>query len=77
MMRAFNAREGIGREADQLPKRLERALAGGKTDGITIDMAEVERAKDWYYAMAGWDVATGVPTEQTLERLGLAWILEA
>lgn len=74
MMRAFNAREGIGREADRLPRKLEKGLIGGKTDGISINMAEVEKAKDWYYAMAGWDVSTGIPQKKTLERLGMGWI---
>ena len=74
MMRAFNAREGIGREADRLPKKLEKALVGGKTDGVFVDIDEVEKAKDLYYAMAGWDVSTGTPKQETLEQLDLGWI---
>jgi aldehyde:ferredoxin oxidoreductase len=76
MMRAFNAREGFNRQADRLPKKLEKALMGGKTDGICVDLGEVEKAKDWYYALAGWDISTGVPNWETLEQLGLAWILQ-
>jgi aldehyde:ferredoxin oxidoreductase len=75
MMRLFNAREGLGREADRLPKKLEKALRGGKTDGVFVDSAEVEKAKDTYYALAGWDVATGTPRDDTLEWLGLGWAL--
>lgn len=75
MMRAFNAREGIGREADRLPKKLEKALVGGKTDGVFVDIDEVEKAKDLYFAMAGWDVTTGIPKQETLEQLDLGWIL--
>ncbi len=37
---------------------------------------EVEQAKDWYYAMAGWDVATGTPTREKLEELELGWVAE-
>jgi len=76
MMRACNAREGIDRQADRLPKKLEIALQGGQTDGISVSLDDVEKAKDWYYAMVGWDVLTGVPKKETLERLGLGWILD-
>jgi aldehyde:ferredoxin oxidoreductase len=73
LLRAYNAREGIGREADVLPKKLYRALVGGRSDGIAVTPEEVEQAKDAYYAMAGWDVATGMPTRAKLEELDLAW----
>jgi aldehyde:ferredoxin oxidoreductase len=74
LLRAFNAREGIGREADTLPKKLQKALVGGKSDGISVTAEEVETAKDIYYAMAGWDVSTGTPTRAKLVDLGLDWV---
>ena len=74
MLRAFNAREGLGREYDKLPKKLGKALVGGESDGFSVDMEKVEEAKDWYYEMAGWDVTTGIPTKAKLEELGLGWI---
>ena len=77
MLRAFNAREGYGREADTLPRRFfKEALKGGKSDGIRLDEVELERAKDLYYAMNGWDVTTGKPTRATLEGLGLGWVAD-
>jgi aldehyde:ferredoxin oxidoreductase len=76
LMRAFNAREGLGREADRLPKKLSQALAGGESDGVFVTEDEVEKAKDTYYAMAGWDVPTGMPTRAKLEELGLAWVAD-
>ena len=76
LMRAFNAREGIGREADKLPKKLSQALVGGESDGLFVTAEEVEEAKDTYYAMAGWDVVTGMPTRVKLEELGLAWVAD-
>jgi len=30
--------------------------------------------KDKYYALRGWDAATGVPTRETLEQTGLGYI---
>jgi aldehyde:ferredoxin oxidoreductase len=73
MLRAFNAREGIGREEDRLPKKFWKALHGGPTDGLTLDSQEFEQAKDTYYALAGWDVSTGTPTHHRLTELGLGW----
>lgn len=76
LLRAFNAREGIGRDQDTLPKKLFQPLQGGRSDGLAVDPGEVERAKDHYYALAGWDVATGMPTRARLEELGLGWVAE-
>ena len=36
LLRAYNAREGIGREDDRLPKKLYQALTGGPTDGVKL-----------------------------------------
>ncbi len=76
MLRAFNAREGLTREDDKLPKKLSKPLKGGRSDGFFVTPEEIERAKDAYYAMAGWDVATGSPTRPTLEELGLGWVAD-
>jgi aldehyde:ferredoxin oxidoreductase len=76
MLRAFNAREGVGREQDTLPKRMFQALSGGKTDGMALDPAEMEAAREEYYAQAGWDATTGNPTPETLHALDLGWLAE-
>jgi aldehyde:ferredoxin oxidoreductase len=77
MMRAFNAREGILRNQDTLTEKFfQRGLKGGPSDGWKIDKAEWEAARDEYYRQCGWDVKTGAPTRQTLERLGLGWVAD-
>ncbi len=77
MLRAFNAREGITRESDTLPRRLfDEPLVGGMSDGVAVDEAEFNEALDEYYRQAGWDPGTGNPTRETLEGLDLAWIAE-
>jgi len=77
MLRAFNAREGIGRDQDKLPKKFfKQALKGGKSDGIILSEEEIERAKDLYYAMNGWDVETGTPTRAALESVSLGWLAD-
>jgi aldehyde:ferredoxin oxidoreductase len=77
MMRAFNAREGIGREADTLPKKFfEVPLKGGPSDGYVINQDEWQRAVETYYAMCGWDPQTGYPTRVKLEALGIGWVAD-
>jgi aldehyde:ferredoxin oxidoreductase len=74
MLRAFNAREGIGRREDRLPAKFFRPLTGtGPTAGVALDPAAIEGALDEYYRLAGWDGRTGNPTPDTLARLGLEW----
>jgi aldehyde:ferredoxin oxidoreductase len=76
LMRAFNAREGVGAEADSLPPKLFDPLEGGASDGVAVTDEEVEAAKARYYQMAGWD-ADGRPTRAKLEDLALGWVADA
>jgi len=77
MMRVFNAREGINRNQDKLPERFfKKALKGGPTNGWKLDEAQFATALNEYYHQLGWDVETGLPTHQTLERLGLGWCIQ-
>jgi aldehyde:ferredoxin oxidoreductase len=77
MLRAFNAREGLGKDADVLPKKLFQPLAGkGPTAGVALTAEEFERARDSYYRLAGFDPATGYPTREKLGSLGLDWVAE-
>ena len=74
LMRAFNAREGIGKSADILPKKLFEPLTGkGPTAGVALTSDEFEHARETYYRMAGYDPATGHPTGAKLSELGLEW----
>lgn len=76
MMRVFNAREGINRKHDKLPKRFfKRALKGGPTDGWKLDEKNYKEALNEYYRQSGWNVETGIPMRSTLKRLGLEWLI--
>ncbi|MEE8390296.1 MAG: aldehyde ferredoxin oxidoreductase family protein [Anaerolineae bacterium] len=75
LMRAFNAREGVGSEADTVPSKLLLPLQGGASDGVVVTAEEVETAKTIYYQMAGWD-ENGCPTRAKLEELGLGWVAD-
>ncbi len=72
LMRQFNAREGMTRKEDKLPKKFYKALEGtGKTAGRALDETEMTQVMDWYYEMSGWDKTSGNPTAETLGRLGI------
>lgn len=75
LLRAFNAREGVGAEADTVPPKLLIPLQGGKSDGLAVTAEEVEAAKALYYGMAGWD-ESGCPTRAKLEELALGWVVD-
>ncbi len=69
--RLFLVERGITRKDDTLPKRfLEEPLPEGSGPS-TGSVVELEPMLDQYYEARGWDVATGIPLEETLERLGL------
>jgi len=57
-------------------KFFKRTLCGGPTNGWKIDRAEFEAARNEYYRQSGWNVESGVPTRQTLEKLGLEWVAD-
>jgi aldehyde:ferredoxin oxidoreductase len=75
LLRAFNAREGVGAEADTMPTKMEVPLQGGATDGVAITREEFETAKALYYQMSGWD-EDGKPTRANLEELALGWVAD-
>jgi aldehyde:ferredoxin oxidoreductase len=73
LMRVFNAREGLSRKDDRLPKKFFKALQGeGPSAGIALDEGEIENAISQYYEFAGWSTE-GFPLADTLEKLDLAW----
>ena len=67
--RCFNIREGFTRKDDTLPKRMyTEPLQGGLRDGEVI--RKPDTIIDEYYDARGWD-RNGIPTRETLARLGL------
>jgi len=76
LMRTFNAREGLDRKADKMPKKFFKALQGeGPTAGIALKPEDMEAALDEYYRLAEW-TNDGRPTRAKLEKLDLAWAAE-
>jgi aldehyde:ferredoxin oxidoreductase len=71
--RLFNIREGFGRKDDTLVDRYFDEPTTRGLDivrGKTIDREKFTEMIDEYYQLHGWD-ENGVPTPETLERLGL------
>jgi len=75
MLRWFNAREGLDRWADQLPKKFLETLQGtGPTAGVALSREEIPKALDRRYEMAGW-TREGALTSEKLRALGLGGLL--
>ncbi len=72
--RLFNLREGFTREDDTLPWRsLSEPMPDGPAKGNTVPL---EAMLSDYYRERGWDEKTGIPSQETLEKLGLAELVE-
>ena len=70
--RAFNVREGIGREQDMLPHRvMHEPVPEGMHKGMHCPPDELNGMLDSYYALRGW-TPDGVPTTERLQALELA-----
>jgi len=75
LLRAFNAREGLSRKDDKLPKKFFKELKGtGPTSNIALTQQELDHALDEYYRLAGW-TSDGIPMPKTLEKLDIAWAM--
>jgi len=75
LVRLFNVREGFDRTDDSLPELFEEPLPDGPAAGRTVDRDAFETMLDAYYAARGWS-ADGRPTAATVERLGLAPLVD-
>lgn len=73
LFRAFNAREGLGRKDDRLPKKFFKPMTGtGPTAGFALTHEEVDAAIEMYYKLAGF-TANGAPTRAGLKKLDIEW----
>jgi aldehyde:ferredoxin oxidoreductase len=78
LIRAFWVREygWWSREMDTPPKKwFKQPLSRGPLKGAHLDYDSYNKLLDYYYEIRGWD-ARGVPTRETLERLGLSYVAE-
>jgi aldehyde:ferredoxin oxidoreductase len=87
--RAYSCREGVTREMDSFPQRyFDTAIT---YEGINfedlnnvhyekrtsiLEKSKFEAMKDRYYTVRGWDLATGIPARETLEKYGLGYVAD-
>ena len=70
--RAFIVRQGITRKSDVYSLRPEKV----GTPGAEEELKKHEKLLDSYYKLRGWDLKTGIPTRETLEKLGLKYVAD-
>jgi aldehyde:ferredoxin oxidoreductase len=66
--RALNNRLGLTAANDRLPRALLTPYREGGAAGVVPDLQTMLKE---YYAVQGWDAASGRPTRETLRRLSL------
>jgi aldehyde:ferredoxin oxidoreductase len=71
LTRAFNAREGLSRKDDTLPKRMMEPLPDGAFAGKPFGQDILDTMLDSYYELRGWNKKTGLPTRDRLQAIGL------
>ena len=75
--RAYNAREGLTREHDTLPRRLfEDPVRSGPNKEQVVMRKELESMKSDFYQSMGWEVKTGLPSAERLRSLELEEVAE-
>ena len=70
--RAFLVRQGITRKNDIYSLRPEKI----GTPAAKEELNNHEKLLDSYYKLRGWDVKTGIPARETLEKLGLKYVAD-
>ncbi|HLB13007.1 MAG TPA: aldehyde ferredoxin oxidoreductase C-terminal domain-containing protein, partial [Dehalococcoidia bacterium] len=86
LYRAANVRQGFTRADDRVPAQWHNQplrwedgremLLSDYYKTRPVDEADISALIDTYYDERGWDILTGVPTSETLERLGLSRVAE-
>ena len=77
--RSFNCQCGLTRRDDRVSKGYYGRLRphGRWMPEISFTEAELEKMKDDYYQIMGWDVETGIPTRRTLQKFGLGDVADS
>ena len=52
-------------------KWVNEATRGGPYEGSSLDQVKFGKMLEDYYLQRGWNNVTGIPTSETLEKLGL------
>ena len=71
LARAFNVREGLTPQDDNMPQRFFTPHTSGPLQGVALDPEAFQKAKMTYYDMMGW--RWGQPTYGKLGELSIDW----
>ena len=74
LLRVFNIRHGISPAVESPSPRYGSAPVDGPIQGRSI-MPQWNKLLDEYYRLMGWDRRTGKPLPETLESVGLGWLI--
>lgn len=69
--KSLNALAGLCRDDEIPPERFFEPIPTGRSKGMALDREVVCEMLRRHSALHGWDPETGVPTRETLHRLGL------
>ena len=76
LSKCFNIREGWTRDDDHPPERFfKQAHTRGPAKGFTLEEKGYQTLLSGYYKARGWDENTGIPTDETLKKLGLDFVI--
>ena len=76
LSRLFNLREGLTAADDRLPRRVMTAFDSGPIEGSGISDDDLNRFRQRFYEVMGWDARTGEPSEACLRQLELEPLLD-
>ncbi|TFF87357.1 MAG: hypothetical protein EU550_03375, partial [Promethearchaeota archaeon] len=76
LSKCFNVREGWTRDDDHPPEKFfTKAHTKGPAKGVTLEEKGYQKLLSGYYEARGWDKETGIPTEETLKKYGLDYVI--
>jgi aldehyde:ferredoxin oxidoreductase len=65
-------------DEDKLPERFfNTPYPSGPLEGLKVDKEALEKARQTYYDIAGWDRESSAPTLGKLQELGIEWVASA
>ena len=78
LLKAYTVRQGLSRKDDVWPRRFyTEPLPEGPAKGAVLSRNSVEQLLDEYYELRGWDKTLGIPSRDTMIRLGLHDIVKS
>jgi aldehyde:ferredoxin oxidoreductase len=76
LSKCFNIREGWTRADDHPPERFfKMAHTKGPAKGVTLKEDGFQKLLSGYYEARGWDKETGIPTDESLKKLGMDFVI--